>query len=320
MKKEFSVRDGRIVDRHGRVRIFHGANVSGRAKTPPFLPLEDPGDLDALARWGWNLVRLVTLWEAIEPEPGRYDDAYLDALVRFVHACRARGLSVIIDLHQDLYSRHYGGDGAPAWTLPENPGGPSFGGARGYYNYFLCRDMIHAEQRFWRNADGIQDHYLAMLTHLGGRFSGIPGVLGYDLMNEPMGHPVQVFLGAFERKTLAGFYRRAIAAVREGDPDRLVFIEPAPLAGRGYPCFLPVFDAPGIVFTPHLYDSIAMRTMRYGSPLRTGPYAIHRFEATASRLGTPVLIGEFGILTGTPESRRLLASQAENFDGRFFSW
>lgn len=320
MNQEFRVRDRRIVDRHGRVRIFHGANVSGRAKYPPFLQLENFDDLETLERWGWNLVRLVTVWEAIEPEPRRYDDAYIDTLLQLARACHERGLHTIIDLHQDLYSRHYGGDGAPHWALPGEPGGAIFAGSRWFLNYFLCRDLIRAEQRFWRNASGIRERYLEMLTHLAARFSEVPGVLGYDVMNEPMGHPAEVFSGRFERKTLAPFYRAAIEALRKGDPDGLVFIEPSPLVGRGYPCFLPAFKESNLVFAPHFYDSLAMATMRIGSPLAIAPYVIGRFAGKARRLGTPVLIGEFGILTGDEAGRRLLAAQVEKFDERFFSW
>jgi hypothetical protein len=47
--------DGRFIrDELGRVRIFRGANVSGRSKLPPFLPFDDPASFDPLARWGWN--------------------------------------------------------------------------------------------------------------------------------------------------------------------------------------------------------------------------------------------------------------------------
>src|SRR5580698_5064030 len=66
-----------IRDDLGRVRIFRGANVSGRSKLPPFLPFDDPTYFDPLAAWGWNAVRLLVMWEALEPDRGVYDDAYL---------------------------------------------------------------------------------------------------------------------------------------------------------------------------------------------------------------------------------------------------
>lgn len=320
MSRNFSVRDGWIVDSHGRVRIFHGANVSGRAKEPPFIPIENLEDLDVLAGWGWNLVRLVAQWEAIEPKPQRYDKAYLDRLIEITRACHARGLHVIVDLHQDLFARHYGGDGAPPWALPKDPGGPRFRGRAWFANYFLSRDVIQAQHRFWRDAGGIQDLYLKMLAHVAGRFADVPGVLGYDLMNEPMGAPAAVYFGRFERKTLAAFYRKATAAVRGADPERLVFVEPEPLVGLGHPCFLPAFDEPGLVYAPHLYDAVAILTRKFRGPVSTAPFTAGGIAAKARRLGMPVLIGEFGVLNGLAGGRAMLASQVERFDAGFFSW
>jgi hypothetical protein len=47
------------------VRIFRGANVSGRSKLPPFVPFDDPACFDRLASWGWNAVRLLVMWELL---------------------------------------------------------------------------------------------------------------------------------------------------------------------------------------------------------------------------------------------------------------
>jgi endoglycosylceramidase len=320
MARDFWTRDGWIIDAHGRARIFHGANVSGRAKLPPFLALKEPDLLDPLRAWGWNLVRLVIPWEAVEPEPGKYDDAYLTAMTDLARACHARGLFTIVDFHQDLYARQYGGDGAPAWALPSGTGGPRFTGRWWFANYFFCRDLIRAEQAFWRNTGGIQDRYHDMLAHVAGRFAKAPGVLGYDLMNEPMGSPAGVLLGRFERRTLAVFQERGIAAVRKADPDRLVLIEPEPLVGFGYPCFLRAPQAEGLVFAPHLYDPVAIATGSFRRAISTSSYAVSRLSTQGRRLGMPVLIGEFGVLNGHARGRELLAAQVSALDARFFSW
>ena len=177
-----------------------------------------------------------------------YDDAYLTKLMELARACHTRGLFTIIDIHQDLFARHYGGDGAPAWTLPSNPGKARYSSHGWFANYFFSGDLIRALHRFWSNGDGIQNHYHAMLNHVAHQFASVPGVIGYDLMNEPMGRPLSVLFGWFERKTLATFYRRAIAAVRRADPERLIIIEPEPLVGFGHPCFLPDLEEKDLVF------------------------------------------------------------------------
>lgn len=320
MEREFRTKDGWIVDAQGRVRIFHGANVSGRAKSPPFLPLDDETLLDPLRAWGWNLVRLVLQWEAAEPEPGKFDDAYLDRMIALVRGCHARGLHVIVDLHQDLFSRHYGGDGAPGWALPPEPGAARFAGRQWFANYFFSDAVIGALDRFWRNADGIQDRYHEMLTHVGRRFGTVPGVLGYDLFNEPAGRPRDMLRGRFERETLALFYRRAIAAVRQGDASRLVLIAPSPLAGLGHPCRLPALRENELVYAPHLYDAVAILTGKHRGPISTGPLTAARHAATGRRLAAPVLIGEFGVLHGHAGGRAMIEAQVRDFDARFFSW
>src|SRR5690349_4999605 len=101
----FHCRDGWIRDEHDRIRIFRGANVSGRAKLPPFLALEDPAALDPLVAWGWNAVRLLVLWEGVQPRRGVVDEAYVARVRALAEAAGARGLHVVVDFHQDLFAR-----------------------------------------------------------------------------------------------------------------------------------------------------------------------------------------------------------------------
>jgi hypothetical protein len=68
--------------------------------------------------WGFNLIRLSVTWEAVMHEgPGIIDQAYLSYLKELVALAREYGLYIIIDPHQDVWSRFTGGDGAPWWTL-----------------------------------------------------------------------------------------------------------------------------------------------------------------------------------------------------------
>lgn len=133
-----------LVDRNGRVLLLRGVSVSGFSKLPSKpdgrTHLSNPAELfdhtnvsfighpllleDArhhftqLSGWGFELIRLVVCWEAIEHEgPGLYDSAYLNYLVELVAICEELGLYVIVDAHQDVWSRLCGGSGAPGWTL-----------------------------------------------------------------------------------------------------------------------------------------------------------------------------------------------------------
>ncbi|PIZ27237.1 MAG: hypothetical protein COY46_00720, partial [Chloroflexi bacterium CG_4_10_14_0_8_um_filter_46_9] len=107
-------------DEQGRVVILRGVNVAGNSKVPPFIPFADAALLDPLKEWGMNVIRLVLIWEAIEPEPGKYNERYIDAMETLVNAAGERGIYVILDMHQDMFSRYLNGgcgDGAPSWAI-----------------------------------------------------------------------------------------------------------------------------------------------------------------------------------------------------------
>lgn len=129
-------------DEHGRTLMLRGVNFAGSSKVPvapdgathrlegfydhrnvsfvgrPCLLEEAAEHLDRLRRWGFDTLRFLVTWEAIEHEgPGVYDEDYLDFVTEVVAKAGRRGFRVLIDPHQDVWSRFCGGDGAPGWTL-----------------------------------------------------------------------------------------------------------------------------------------------------------------------------------------------------------
>jgi len=111
-------------DAQGRYLTVHGVNVSGSSKAPPtevFGSTTDdvsyvgsPFPLDEADRWfgqlrdaGFNTIRLIMMWEAIEPHArGEYDEEYLDYIERIVEIAEDYGIYVLMDMHQDMLSRH----------------------------------------------------------------------------------------------------------------------------------------------------------------------------------------------------------------------
>ena len=130
-----------FVDAAGRQVILRGLNVGGDSKVPfpnggtqhatdfadhrdvsfigrPFLLADADQHFSRIQSWGFNCVRLLTTWEAVEHAgPGQYDTAYLDHLQAVCRKAGEHGLYVFIDFHQDVWARMSGGDGAPGWTF-----------------------------------------------------------------------------------------------------------------------------------------------------------------------------------------------------------
>ncbi len=226
--QSYSARDGWFIDPRGRHTLLKGVNLGGSSKLPaspdgsthlgvdfegwadvsfvgrPFALEEADRHLDRLVHWGFNAVRLLTTWEAIEHRgPGEYDEEYLDFFREVVVRARARGILVFIDPHQDVWSRWTGGDGAPYWCfdwaglLPEHfvragavalndfnwPSSSRRSPVASMWTLFFagdiyCPELTGVQQR-------LQDHYIAAVCALAERLTDLDNVLGYDTLNEP---------------------------------------------------------------------------------------------------------------------------------------
>jgi hypothetical protein len=131
----------RFIDQYGREVLLRGVNLGGDSKLPwpnggthhrsdfsdhrqvsfigrPF-PLEEAAEhFGRLRHWGFNCIRLLTTWEAVEHAgPEQFDIAYLEYFAEICRRAGEYGLYVFVDFHQDVWSRMSGGDGAPGWTF-----------------------------------------------------------------------------------------------------------------------------------------------------------------------------------------------------------
>jgi hypothetical protein len=214
-------------DDQGRTLILRGVNLGGTSKIPaktssdpravsfvgrPFPLAQADEHFRRLRGWGFTFERLIVPWEAIEHAgPGVYDKAYLDYLHELVKRANSYGIRVIIDLHQDFYSRASGGDGAPYWTLSKiglrpdrtnEPGAPQKQPARGpgYWPPTAARLSVDTmETLFWAGNDfapdlkvdgtpvqeWLQSHYVNAMRQVALRLRDLNNVAGYDTYNEP---------------------------------------------------------------------------------------------------------------------------------------
>jgi endoglycosylceramidase len=267
---------------------------------------------------GLEHVRLLVMWEGLEPARAAYDDEYLAKLKALAVAAGERGLHVIVDFHQDLFSRALGGDGAPSWTVPEEA--PFAPGRSWFFGYLTRPEVGRAFERFWRDADGLRSSMLACVRRVMQAMAEVPAVIGYDVFNEPMGSVEALLGGALERRSLPAFYAACACARDELDPTRLLFIEPSPFAAFGVPVRLPRMSARNLVFAPHVYDAAAILAGRYVPALSLFPSSLRHLGRVARRLEAPLFIGEFGVLNGVRGGERMMEDECRLLDRAFASW
>ncbi len=282
-------------DSQGRLMYFRGVNIAANAKLPPFIPFEESRWWDLLASWGFNMVRLTVFWEAIEPKPGLYDHSYLEKVKKIVDQASRRGIYILLDMHQDLYSRWLHGDGAPAWTFPEGvdpENNDSFGGQFWSFAYTFSRDVRACFTNFFES-NQLKTHYRNAWLEVAKIVGNNPYVLGYDIMNEPYCGDIPNYAGQFENKFLKPLYEDVITAIRLIHPKAVGFIEP-PIS-EIYTSKLTPFRVDDLVYTPHLYDSIS-NTMRIDFLPEDLFFSLLLMiqQEKARYLSMPLFIGEFG--------------------------
>jgi len=245
---KLDVRGRWFIDQAGRRVILRGVNLGGDCKVPypdggtyrptdfsdhrtvsfigrPFPLREADEHFARLSRWGFNCVRLLTTWEAVEHAgPGEYDAVYLDYFAEICRCAGEHGLYVFVDFHQDVWSRMSGGCGAPGWTFEEcgldftkfHAAGAAhvmqykYDAARGgrqedrypqmswnrnyrlpangvmWTFFFGGREMAPTHQVRGQNVqDFLQDHFLGAMRQVALRVRDMPHVMGFDSLNEP---------------------------------------------------------------------------------------------------------------------------------------
>jgi len=228
-------------DEYGRTLILRGVNLGGSSKVPfepdgatyrsegffnhrqvsfvgrPF-PLDQADEhFERLRTWGFDFLRFLVTWEAIEHAgPGIYDTEYLEYVREVVQKAGEHGISLFIDPHQDVWSRFSGGDGAPGWTLEavgfditkfsqtgaavvhQVHGDPfprmiwpsnsmKLATATMFTLFFGGNDFApQTEIEGVPVQEYLQSHYIESIRQLAIRLKGLSNVVGYDTLNEPL--------------------------------------------------------------------------------------------------------------------------------------
>lgn len=253
-----------FTDEAGRVVILHGVNVV--AKTAAGSPSQQgfgADDAAALAAEGFNAFRLGIYHDVAAPAPGEFNDAYIADVVATAKILSDAGLHVMVDWHQDGFAPSLGGRGLAEWMVVTD-GLPSVPSPQFQVNYLQNPALQRAFDNLYANtpaADGtgLADHFAAALARAAAEFRHVPRLLGYDLINEPWpGTPYPSCanpLGCplFDQMVLAPFYQRLSAAIRQADPDSIIFQEPHVLFSFGADTWLPTPADPQTGFSFHNY-------------------------------------------------------------------
>ncbi|MHB1518509.1 MAG: cellulase family glycosylhydrolase [Acidimicrobiales bacterium] len=307
-----------LTDSQGRVVLLHGVNLVAKGTATPAQEGFGARDANWLVTHGFDVVRLGTTASALMPEPGKIDYAYLRSFVSTVNLLTAHGLLVLVDLHQDGWGPTLGSDGFPGWMTETNGAVDTHTSFPGYY---ISNPAIQAAfQSFWENAKGpgripLQHRVAEIFSALARRVGGNPGVIGYDLLNEPW--PGTNWTGCItspagcpleDRGELDPYYARMARAIRKVDTRHLLFAEPFVLFnfGKSQTHIALPGGSPDSGMSFHLYTA---------SPANE-PVVLSNAVAWSSSTGGALLNTEFGA-TKDPVA---IDRQVNELDGALIPW
>lgn len=233
-----------FVDDKGRKILLRGVNLGGSSKVPltpngathiksdftdfdvsfvgrPFSLDQAQRHFERITHWGFNALRFIITWEAIEHEgPKQYDVEYLEYLEEVLKIAAEHRLYTFIDPHQDVWSRASGGDGAPIWTFEKagldvtkfdeseaaftmqyryDPGDPSaylpmswvqnfgrFASCHMFTLFFGGNEFAPTVRVDGMNIqDYLQEHYMKAIQQVAYYVKDNPYVVGFETLNEP---------------------------------------------------------------------------------------------------------------------------------------
>ncbi|BDC74073.1 cellulase family glycosylhydrolase [Prescottella equi] len=320
-----------LVDGYGRTVLLHGVNNVD--KDAPYLSAGEtltPQDIDILVRHGFNTVRLGTSFDALMPQRGQIDEAYLDRLTGVVDALTARGIHVLLDNHQDGLSKAWGGNGFPEWAIESRP--REWEPNPGFPLYYLMPSLNAGWDEVWGNTHGALDHLGTALGALAERVEGKPGVMGIELLNEPW--PGSRFLSCFPNgcpdfdRTYQATMQKLTDAVRAQNPTIPVYWEPNVTWNQMMPSNLfappvtPALTTADVVFAPHDYCIPSQLAIYLGLPQALRGLCVPQqdltwsnIDAITERANVPTVVTEFG--DGDPT---VLKNTLARADERFIGW
>ncbi|MBN2091039.1 cellulase family glycosylhydrolase, partial [candidate division KSB1 bacterium] len=203
-------------------------------------------DIQKIASWGFNSIRLPFNYRMLSPEnqPGVYLEEGFQIIDQTLQWCEKYQLYLILDMHCA-------------------PGGQNDGNI----------SDSDGTARLWTDVAN-QDRTVAIWRKIAERYAKAEWIGGYDLINEP------VLPSGYSSTNLRSLYMRITKAIREVDPDHIVFIEGNRYA-TDFTSLTPPFDTK-LVYSFHKYWN------------ETNTPSIQAFMQIRSQFNLPLWMGESG--------------------------
>jgi endoglycosylceramidase len=258
--------------------------------------------------WGFDAIRLPIHWSGIEPtETGGFDEAYLARIDAFVALAAKEDLFVLLDLHQDAYSKEIGEDGAPLWAIEPKPSTLREGPLTDLDARRQSNQVLDAFATFFgAGPDGarLRGRFVTMAKVVAARFAAAPNVVGLEIFNEPV----------TDTAGLARLDALAYPALRAAAPDKLYVFEPN--AVRNFLDQAPTPASPlGPMsgYAPHVYTlSFTGTAAQFAAMTKdTLRRSNENARAEADAWNAPLLVGEWGMDPRGPRASTYLAWQSE---------
>lgn len=328
-----------IYDHQGRFIILRGVNYNvlgdywqGNTTIPTTATYSEE-HLRLMSFYGFNCIRLLFTWSALEPQPGQYNQEYIQTINRVIEDAKKYGLYIILDMHQDAYSKFIfstaddnctnnqkGWDGAPEWAcITDGASSCSNDGSREN-----VPAVIHAWDNLWRNTNGIQDNLIKAWAELAKKTGHHENVIAYNVINEPsLGH------SSFQsqQNSLANFYTDFVKSLRAMELQnqltaKMILFEPAVTSnGQQIPAVVGgnFTNDNNIVFGPHHYFEViteGLLTIEQGFSL---------YQGLANGYKTACFIGEWGVFDFSDDGVSKLKRFAQQEDkylmgSTFWQW
>ena len=290
------------------------AEVLGKSKTQFFFDrlldhFMTEADIAFIKGHGATVVRIPLNYRHFEAdsEPFRYLSEGFNFLDQLLNWCARHNLYAILDMHA-----------APGWQNPD-----------------WHSDNANRNSLLWEHPH-FQDRLIQLWSVIAERYCKNSAVAGYDLMNEPVtAAPRGVFSEIGYQPAWSAInqlYRRLVDAIRERDPDHIIFLE-----GDFFSNLFSGLDEPfaaNLVYCSHNYSVSCFGPGPYPGMIRgewwdsarqQESFDSHEGHVFTRKYQVPLLIGEFGAAYNGPEEEipyrlRALDDQLTIFNNANIQW